>query len=70
MKPDMAWRHGRAKPEANRDYPPVDLAGELERLAGRLNRLSPDWRNAEHYHQEKSEIVAIRKLARNTGGKP
>jgi hypothetical protein len=39
MKPDMAWRHGRAKPVANTACPPVDLAGELERLAGRLNRL-------------------------------
>lgn len=40
-------------------------AAELEMLAGAVARLSPDRRDPERYHLDRSEIVAdLRRLAR------
>ena len=43
----------------------MDIADELDDLAGRVRRLSPNRRDPEQYHEDKSEIEAdLRRLSR------
>ena len=42
----------------------MTLAGQLHDIADRLARLAPSHRKPEHFHEEKSELVAmLRRLA-------
>lgn len=44
---------------------PGNSAGKLSEIAGQVARLSPDRRDPERFHLDKSEIVAsLRRLAR------
>jgi hypothetical protein len=45
---------------------PADTASELERLAAAVSRLRPDWRSADAFYEQRSEITAeLRTIARN-----
>jgi hypothetical protein len=45
---------------------PADTASELERLAAAVARLRPDWRSADAFYEQRSEITAaLRAIARN-----
>jgi hypothetical protein len=45
-------------------------AAELERIAGEVRRLRPDWRDAEAFYETRSEIAgALMRLARRLAGR-
>ncbi len=44
----------------------ISVAAELHEIAQAVGRLRPDWRDAEQFYEQRSEIIgALRRLARN-----